>query len=81
MSSQCPLHTDAPSSQAAEIVKITGFDIFAPELRQPSIASWRLRIGSSIVSPCVASPNRGHLARTAFLRRVDNDFNVHIARF
>ncbi len=25
MSSQCPLHTDASSSQAAEIVKITGF--------------------------------------------------------
>jgi hypothetical protein len=30
MSSQCPLQTEASSSQAAEIVKITGFDMFAP---------------------------------------------------
>jgi len=30
MSSQCPLQTDASSSQAAEIVKITGFDMFTP---------------------------------------------------
>jgi hypothetical protein len=28
MSSQCPLQTDASSSHAAEIVKITGFDMF-----------------------------------------------------
>src|ERR1700741_4368159 len=30
MSSQCPLQTDASSSHAAEIVKITGFDMSAP---------------------------------------------------
>src|SRR5262249_38066618 len=30
MSSQCPLHTEASSSQAAEMVKMTGFDIGAP---------------------------------------------------
>ena len=30
MSSQCPLQTEASSSHAAEIVKITGFDMSAP---------------------------------------------------
>src|SRR5437016_3594488 len=30
MSSQCPLQTEASSSQAAEMVKITGLDISAP---------------------------------------------------
>ena len=35
MSSQCPLHIDAPSSQEAELVKITGFDIFTPDSGSP----------------------------------------------